>query len=477
MTVMSTSIALGSAERPVRVAIVGSGPSGFFAAGFLLGHKDLVFEVDLFDRLPSPYGLLRNGVAPDHQQIKRIERVYRKTAAKFGFRFFGNVKIGDDIPVETLAKHYDQVVYAVGNESSRRLNIPGIDLQNSDSATAFVGWYNGHPDFVDRGYDLEHTTSVVVVGVGNVSMDVVRILAHDPDDLASTDIAEPALAVLRKSNVREIWVLGRRGPAQAAYTPHEIQELIKLPGADVVVRPEEVKLDPLSAAWLAENPDLNVSKNVEAVHKQAAVGEGSRPTKIRLRLLTSPVEVMGDEGRVAAVRIEKNELYLNDRGQLRPRGTGQHEQVDAQLVLRAVGYRGIPIEGLPFDTDLGIIPNQGGRVCQSASSDAILPHTYVVGWAKRGPTGLVGTNRGDAKDTVEKMIEDLQGRMVTDDPNKTTRAAAEMVARHQTAFVSFEDWAHLDQLEIERGQAMGKVRDKFIRVEDMLEALRNRGKQ
>ena len=472
--VMTNRHPSGSAARAVRVAIVGSGPSGFFAAGHLLGNRDIRFEVDVFDRLPAPYGLLRSGVAPDHQTIKRIDKVYKKTAAKEGFRFFGNTKVGADIPVATLAKHYDQVIYAVGSEDSRSLNIPGIDLNGSDSATAFVGWYNAHPDFVDRTYDLEQTTSVVVVGVGNVSMDVARILAQDPEELASTDISEEALAVLRKSAVRDIVVLGRRGLAQAAFTHQEIKELAHQSNADLVVIPEEVALDERSEAYLESNPDTSVQKNIDIVHEQIPKGEGDKARKIRLRLRVSPVEVHGEDGSVTGVTIEHNELVLDEAGNLRPRGTGKRERIASQLMLRAVGYRGIPIEGLPFDERTGIITNRDGRVCMPDDSETLMPNTYVVGWAKRGPTGLVGTNRGDARHTVDAMIADLDGRILSDDPAKTPEAAAEMVFQHQPDAVTYEDWQYLDEIELKRGESMGKIRDKFLRVDDMLQALKDR---
>lgn len=459
---------IGSEERPLRVAVVGAGPSGFYAAAALLKQKVFSARVDLLDRLPMPYGLVRGGVAPDHQNIKSVIRAYQKTASGSGFRFFGNVRIGVDVPVETLRAHYDQVVFAIGCESDRRLRIPGEDLDGSHSATEFVGWYNGHPDFQDRTFDLSGVERVVVVGVGNVAMDVTRILVRDPDELAGTDITDTALEALRRSALREVVILGRRGPAEASFSPAEIKEIGELAGVEVVVSPEDAAVDDLSRAWLerADPKDARVAqKNLDYLAERAAAGATGAGRTVRVRFCVSPVEILGED-HVQGLRIEKNELTPSDDGRPWPHGTGQTEEIACQLVFRAVGYQGIQLSGLPFDRRTGTIPNVEGRVVDPEST-APLPGLYVVGWAKRGPTGLIGTNRTDAQATVDHMLEDISGH--SDDPREDPAA---MLRAHQPELVTFEDWERLDALEVARGQERGKIRLKFTSVAAALAALR-----
>ena len=348
----------GVTERPVQVAIVGSGPSGFYAAAALLSGNDTV-QVDLFDRLPTPFGLVRGGVAPDHQKIKTVTRAYDKTAQHENFRFVGHVHVGRDVSVEALLQSYDQVVLAVGAEADRVMGIEGEDLPGSHSATAFVGWYNGHPDHQAHDFDLD-TDRAVVVGVGNVAMDVARILVAPPDHLATTDITDRALRYLRSSRIRDVVVLGRRGPAQAAFTPSEIKEIDALDDVDVVISAENASLDPHSQAWLERFGEKNNRQNVEFLQSIA----GRTPTasrRVHLRLLTSPHALQGD-GRVQRVVIGRNQLTPTEHGALRPTDTKERSTIEAGLVLRAVGYRGIPVPGVPFDEQRGLIPNAEGRV-------------------------------------------------------------------------------------------------------------------
>jgi ferredoxin--NADP+ reductase len=460
---------LGSKDRPVRVAIVGSGPSGFYAAESLFHRTGFLAEVDMFDRLPTPFGLVRGGVAPDHQKIKAVISVYEKVASTPGFRFFGNVKLGQDIQADELAKEYDAVVYAVGNESDRSLGIPGEELAGSHSATAFVGWYNGHPDWHDQEFDLS-VESVAVIGIGNVAMDVTRVLARDPDELAPTDIADYALRALRKSRVRTIWLLGRRGPAQAAYSPSEIREIGELSSADLVVRPEEVVLDELSKKTLVE---ANDKKNVDYVAEHAKLGEGSKERKIRLRFLTSPVEILGEGGRMTALKIEKNALVADAKGNPSAKGTGQFETIQAGMILRSVGYRGIPIPEVPFDAKSGRIPNKDGRVL--GADGAPLLGQYVVGWAKRGPTGLIGTNRPDSVATVDALVSDAASRNAA--PAAPRERIVELLKGRNCRVVSFEDWKKLDKLEVSKGKSDGKIREKFTTVPEMLSALDGAGEK
>ena len=455
---------LGSDRRPLRVAIIGSGPSGFYAADALFRRKDLNVQVDLYDRLPTPYGLVRFGVAPDHQKIKGVIRVYEKVAAKEGLRFFGNVHVGYDLSVEELRLHYDQIVFAIGCETDRRLSIPGEDLEGSYTATEFVAWYNCHPDYIERAFDLS-CQRAVVVGIGNVAMDVTRILVRDCDELAKSDIAGYALEALRKSGVEEVILLGRRGPAQAAFSPKEIKEIGGLKGVDLIVDPKEAELDEVSRTSLQKD----AQSNVEYVTEKSKLGEGSQPKKVRLRFCVSPVEILGENGRVTEVKIEKNELRQEESGYIRSVGTGQYETLSAGLVFRSVGYHGVPLPGLPFNEKRGIAHNQEGRVTDP--SGQIVPNEYVVGWIKRGPTGLIGTNKSDSAATVEKMLEDIAGKSAPLDPQKTPEAVDQMLAKKSLKVVTFEDWKLLDKQEVERGQSLGKVRDKFLTVAEMMEVI------
>jgi len=461
---------LGSKGRPLRVAIVGSGPSGFYAAAALLKKSDLEVEVDVFDRLPTPYGLVRGGVAPDHQKIKNVIRVYDKTAEHPGFRFFGNVTVGRDLDIADLRRLYHQVVIAIGNESDRRMGIPGEDLPGVHSATEFVGWYNAHPDFRDRDFDLGRARRVAVVGNGNVAMDVTRVLAKGPDELASTDIADYALDALRASTVEEVVLLGRRGPAEAAFSPKEIKEVGELDGAHLVVSPEDVHLDPLSESWLEKHAAPSAKKNVEYLRQQSAAPVPAGDRRIVCRFLVSPVELLERDGRLGAVRLEHNELRPDDQGTPRPHGTGRFETLEVELLFKAVGYRGIPLPGLPFDDRRGIVPNRDGRVTDGPDGP-VVDGVYVVGWAKRGPSGLIGTNGPDSEATVEKMLEDAAGRKEEGSAPLDAETVVDLLRSRDVDFVSYDDWKKLDADEVERGRARGKVRDKYCRVEDMMTAI------
>jgi ferredoxin--NADP+ reductase len=462
---------LGSAQRPLRVAVVGSGPSAFYAADALFKVGDLHARVDVFDRLPTPYGLVRGGVAPDHQKIKNVIRVYEKTASREGFRFFGNVKLGRDIQVQDLVEHYDQIVYAVGNEGSRGLGIPGEDLDGVHSATEFVFWYNGHPDYRHLAFDLENATRVAVVGNGNVAMDVTRVLIKDPKALEATDIADYALEALRGSKIREVLLLGRRGPAQAAFSTKEIQEIADLEDSDTVVSTEDVVVDDVTATWLETGAPKSARRNLEFLTELAEKGEGTHDKKVRCCFLASPVEVLGKDGKVSGVRVERGELYPDDTGTPRPKGTGHYHEEEIQLLFKAIGYRGLEIPGVPYEPRSGIIPNVEGRVVANHESKDVVPDQYVVGWAKRGPTGLIGTNSPDSKATVEKMVEDLRGRSAPPLPGGDENAIITLLQERGVDFVTYEDWKSLDQHEIELGKAAGRVRRKLTSVEEIMAAI------
>ncbi len=454
----------------LRVAVIGAGPAGFYTAEHLFRQSGLAVEVDLYDRLPTPYGLVRFGVAPDHQKIKNVTAAFDKTAAHPGFRFFGNVELGKDVTIEDLRAHYHQIVYTTGAQTDRRMGIPGEDLRRSHPATDFVAWYNGHPDYREQRFDLSQE-QVAVVGVGNVAVDVVRILCRTSEELATTDISDDALAALRESRVREVYLLGRRGPAQAAFTNPEIRELGELPGADVRAAPEEVEPDPLSRAELEKSGDRSTLKKVEILRDYARRAPSGKPRTLVIRFLVSPVALLddGSEG-VAGIRLVRNTLQATAAGTLQARPTDSFETLPTGLVFRSVGYRGVPIPGVPFHDAWGVILNEKGRVLEPDSREPRLGE-YAAGWIKRGPTGVIGTNKPDAAETVACMMEDVaRDRMLT--PSEPDAGAAlALVRQRQPQHITWSDWQRLDALEVERGRAAGRPRVKFTRVEDMLAAL------
>ena len=388
--------------RPYHVAIVGSGPSGFFAAASLLKAADsddqLDVAVDMLEMLPTPWGLVRSGVAPDHPKIKSISKQFEKIAEDERFRFFGNVVVGEHISATELAEQYDAVVYAIGAQADRPLNIPGEELAGSVAAVDFVGWYNAHPHFEEMSPDLSGARAVVV-GNGNVALDVARILVTEPDELARTDIADHALESLRPRGVEEVIVIGRRGPLQTAFTTLELRELADLENVDVIVDPadfENISEDDAAAVGKVCKQNIKVLKGY--------VGREPRPghRRIVFRFQTSPIEIAGEE-RVEKIVFGHNELVTDDSGRVTAKDTGEREEVPVQLVVRSVGYRGVPTPGLPFDEKSGTIPHSDGRIEGSRNE-------YVVGWIKRGPSGVIGTNKKDSQDTIDCLIADLTGR-------------------------------------------------------------------
>ncbi|MGB0388136.1 MAG: FAD-dependent oxidoreductase [Ardenticatenaceae bacterium] len=459
---------IGTTTRPLRVAIIGAGPSGFYAAQALLKQKDIEVSIDLFDRLPTPYGLVRNGVAPDHQKIKNVIRGYHKTASDPRVRFFGNVTFGTHLTHKAVHRYYDQIIYAFGTPSDRKLGIPGEDLKGSDPATIFVGWYNAHPDYAHLDFDLSQAKSVAVIGNGNVAMDVTRILAKSPDELAKTDIADHALKRLRESAVEKIYVLGRRGPAQAKFTNPEVREFGEMDSIDVVVAPAELELDPDSQA--AAEQDKATTKNMATLHKFAQSGGSGKPRQVHFRFLVSPVEIMGEDGAVTGIGLQHNRLERTESGYMQSVGTERYEEMPVDLVFRAIGYRGIRRHGVPFEPRKGIVPNRNGRVILPNTGHRIIGE-YVVGWAKRGPSGVIGTNKKDANETVKNMLKDVPIIRPVDDRDADPQAALEYIKEQQAEYVSFEDWLILEQIETERGRAEGRPRVKFTNVQDMLEAI------
>jgi ferredoxin--NADP+ reductase len=438
------------AAAPIRVAVVGSGPAGFYAAGALLASGDPRVEVDMIERLPTPWGLVRLGVAPDHPNIKAVSRAFEKIAAQPGFRFFGNVELGRDVTHEELAERYDAVLYAVGAQTDRQLGIPGEDLPGSWPATAFVAWYNGHPDFQGLEFDLSHERAVVI-GNGNVALDVARMLALSPEELAPTDTTDAAIDAINAAGVREILVIGRRGPVQAAWTPVEVGELGELAGADILVDPRDLRLDPASESELEAAPPT-VKRSVDHLRAYGERQPEGKPRAIRLRFLASPVAILGDE-KVEAIELVRNVLVDG-----RAVATDETETVPCGIVFRSVGYRGVELRGVPFEARSGTIPNEGGRV---------RPGLYVAGWIKRGPSGVIGTNKKDATETVELLLGDARKRAL---PAASGGDLEELLVERAIDHVLYSGWEAIDSAERSAGEPRGRPRVKLCTWDELLAA-------
>jgi ferredoxin/flavodoxin---NADP+ reductase len=450
-------------DTPLRVAIVGSGPAGFYAAGVLLAGEVPV-EVDMIERLPTPWGLVRLGVAPDHPKIKSVSRAFEKIAERPGFRFLGNVEVGRDLHHGDLVELYDAVIYAFGAQSDRRMGIPGEDLPGSWPATEFVAWYNGHPDFQALDFDLS-TERVVIVGAGNVAVDVARMLALTPEELGPTDTTDAAIAAITGCGIKEIVMLARRGPVQAAFTTPELIELGELAGCDVVVDPADLELDPASEAALAG--DTNATRNLEVLREYAARPPHGHPRKLILRFLVSPVALVG-EARVEAVELVRNRLEADDSGAIRAVATDERETLDCGLVFRSVGYRGVALAEVPFDESRGTIRNVDGRVVDE--SGTVVRGVYCAGWIKRGPSGVIGTNKKDATETVEHLFAD--GLV----PKGATAAAVDALLEERGArVVRDEGWRAIDEAERAAGEPLGRPRVKLCSWEALLDAAERAG--
>ena len=447
-----------------RAAVIGAGPSGFYATDQLLRAG---FAVDLFDALPTPFGLVRAGVAPDHPKIKSVTRVYAKTAGHDAFRFFGGVSLGSDIAREELHERYHAVVYAVGTATDNRLGIPGEDRPGSYPATEFVAWYNGHPHFADQTFDLNGGRAVVI-GNGNVAIDVARMLVLDPGELAPTDTADHAIDAFQMAGVTEVILLGRRGPAQAAFTNPELRELGELRRADVIVDPAQ-----LAGVEVGEDGEPTKRRNVEILRDYAQRAPSGRSHRLELRFLRSPIEILGDgdSGPVSGVRVAINELREAGDGRIRAAATGEEEVIECGLVLRSIGYRGTPLAGIPFDEARGLIANEGGRVQEAGR---VSPGEYVVGWIKRGPSGVIGTNKKDAADTVARILEDAQaGSLPMPDPALSgADAIAAWIDDRAPEHVTWAGWEAIDAHESALGQPAGRPRVKLTRLDELIRASR-----
>jgi ferredoxin/flavodoxin---NADP+ reductase len=475
-------------ESPIRIAVIGSGPAGFYAAGHLLkagaGEHSIDIEVDMIERLPTPWGLVRSGVAPDHPKIKSVTRIYEKTAAHDRFRYFGNVTFGVHVSREDLLEHYHAVVYATGSPSDRPLGIPGEELPGSHAATEFVGWYNGHPDHTHLEVDLLSAERAVVIGNGNVAIDVARMLVLAPEELAPTDTADHALEVLAASQVQEVVIVGRRGPAQAAFTNPELLELGELADADVIVDPDELERA-LAVHDADAETDITSRRNVEILREYAAREPKGHRKRIVLRFLLSPVAFHADEhGRLGSVELIRNELVPGPSGGLRAQATEERETIAAGLAFRAIGYRGLPLPGVPFDERGAVIRNEGGRVID-AEGGAPVPGEYVVGWIKRGPSGVIGTNKKDAQETVDAMLADLSplissngnGNAASSEnrdvhhPGTPDAGAVEALLRsRQPELITYTGWEAIDRRERALGEPHGRPRVKLTTIEELLQA-------
>jgi ferredoxin--NADP+ reductase len=448
--------------RPYHVAIVGSGPSGYFAAASLLKFADSTDDadvrVDMLEMLPTPWGLVRSGVAPDHPKIKTISAQFEKTAADPRFRFFGNIAVGEHVQADELAERYDAVIYAVGAQSDRPLNIPGEELTGSVAAVDFVGWYNAHPHFEEMTPDLS-TGRAIVVGNGNVALDVARILVSDPDLLAVTDIATHALDLLHARGVEEVVVIGRRGPLQATWTTLELRELADLEAmADVDVIVDPADFADITDADL-ESLAKSVKQNIKVLRGYSQQEPRGAKRRIVFRFRTSPIEIKGD-GRVTSIVLGRNEL-VDDDGRVVAKDTGEREELPAQLVVRAVGYRGVPTPGLPFDERAGTIPHTDGKV-DGRRND------YVVGWIKRGPSGVIGSNKKDSQETVDTLTAGLTAGAVADFGDGHSEELVEWLLSRQPELVTDDHWKLIDNHERSAGESLGRPRVKLTSVAELL---------
>jgi ferredoxin/flavodoxin---NADP+ reductase len=444
-------------DQKLRVAVVGSGPAGFYAAGALLDAQP-GFEVDMIERLPTPWGLVRLGVAPDHPKLKSVSRAFERIAEKPGFRFFGNVEVGRDLSHADLVQLYDAVIYAFGAQTDRRLGIPGEELPGSWSATEFVAWYNGHPDYQELPFDL-NVERAVVIGNGNVALDVARMLALTPDELAPTDTTDPAIEAIGASTVREIVIVGRRGPAQASWTTQELKEMGELAGADV--RVDSAELDD------AEGDDTQTQRNLDVLREFAAREPTGKPVVVRFLFFHSPVAIHG-ESKVESVELVRNELQERG-GRLVAVATDKHETLECGLVFRSVGYRGVGLPDVPFDEQRGTIQNDGGRVTGAE-------RTYCAGWIKRGPTGIIGTNKKDATDTVARLLEDVGAGRITHNPAATPEAPEALLGERGVNAIIYSGWTSIDELERAAGEKLGRPRVKLRSWDELLEAAGSPGR-
>ncbi len=458
-------MSIGTESNPLKVAIVGSGPSGFYATEALI-KSDFVVEVDLIERLPVPFGLVRSGVAPDHPKLKQAIEVYKKIAQSPEFNFVGNVTVGQDIKAEDIQKTHHAVIYTCGAETDRKLGIPGEDLLGSYTATEFVGWYNGHPDYRDRTFDLSHETAIVI-GQGNVAADVSRILAKSVDELKHTDISQHALDALADSKIKTIYVVGRRGPAQAKFASKELKEFLEIENCRPYIDPKELELNETSQQELEMKEGRGNKKNVEIFQKFAESEDTGKPRTCISTFLKSPVRLEG-EGRLEKAVFEINELSGEPFNQS-AKGTGETMEIECGILFRSIGYNGVPIPGVPFYDRWGTIPNENGRITTEQGGD-VVPGLYTAGWIKRGPSGIIGTNRACAVESVDMLLEDVS-KLPADKPGR--EGLYKILDANSVQYINYDQWMKIDAAEVTAGEPKGKPREKFTRREEMLAIANN----
>jgi ferredoxin--NADP+ reductase len=457
---------MGDLCAPLRVAVIGAGPAGFFATAEILRRKELTPHVDMFERLPTPFGLVRNGVAPDHQTIKAVTKRYTKDADSGGLRFrlFGNVEVGKDVSVGELRERYHAVICAFGAQSNRRLEIPGEELGGVHPASVFVGWYNGHPDCVESRYDLS-SEHVAVVGVGNVGLDVARTLMKPIEDLRKTDISDLALRALSRSRIREVFLIGRQSLATATFTPAELEELTEIPGCDLVAAPEDRLLEADEEAALERGElEPHVRRNIEIVRAKALPEALPGRKAVRLLFYRTPVAILGEE-RATALRVRRSPAGSS--------GEAGHvlEDLPCGLVFRAIGYKVVPIPGVPFDEGSGTVPHQRGQVADEGTGEPA-QGLFVTGWAKRGPQGVIGTNKPDATETVASLLAAWEkGALSQPAREEADSDIVDFLDDRRVIYVTYSDWKLLDQIEVESGAAEGRPRKKFTDSAAMLYAI------
>lgn len=454
---------LGSADNPLLVAIVGSGPSGFYATEELI-KSDFTVKIDMYERLACPYGLVRSGVAPDHPKLKQAILLYDKIAQSPDFNLVANVTIGSDLSVDELRNAYHAIIFTCGAETDRKLGIPGEDLSGSHTATEFVGWYNGHTDYRERTFDLSHDIAVII-GQGNVAADVSRILSKTVDELKHTDIAQHALDVLAESKIKEIYVIGRRGPAQAKFTPKELREFGELADCDVLVDPAELELNPTSKQELEEKSNIGSKKIYNQFAEYASRKPSGKSRRCYFQFLRSPLELIGNT-RLEKIKIERNQLS-GEAFKQSAKGTGETYEMEAGILFRSIGYHGVPIPGVPFHEKWGVFPNENGRITDNGE---FVPQLYAAGWIKRGPSGIIGTNRADSVATVASLLADIN-KINTGETRQGTTVIYPLLDKRNIRYVNYDEWKKIDAKEIDRGQPKQKPREKFTYLNEMLAVL------
>ncbi|HOV33160.1 MAG TPA: FAD-dependent oxidoreductase [Candidatus Hydrogenedens sp.] len=455
-------------ERKYRIAIIGSGPSGFFAAGHLFRLNE-VCEVDMYEKYPDPFGLIRKGIAPDRIKVKNISKVFDLIAENKRFAYFGNVDVGVDISLEELKRYYDAIILACGMETSRQLGIPGENLQGCYTAGAIVGWYNCFPIYHSLNIKLNGERAVIV-GMGNVALDIARILCTPVKKLRHTCISKRTISILKDSKLKEVYIVGRRSPAQTNFSKEELLELEKIENTDIIINPDELKLNQTSQEEVDSNLYL---QGIFEIFNKFANNKPEKSKQIYFTFLKTPIRIVGNK-KVEQIIFEKNKLE-GPKYMQHSVGTSEVEKLNCDYVISSIGYRGNKFPGVPFDETTGIIPNKNGRVVEDEEHGSIIPGLYVTGWIKRGPIGLIGHNKKDSLETVKNLLEDLPKLKPYQHPSRED--LIHFLKSKSINFITYEDWKKIDSVELARGKRAGKTRVQFCIFEEMLKVLsENNGK-